>query len=106
MMIDFRRIFRPTAAEQIQDYELLLRLHKEQIGQCSTCANHLPSDMPGHVTDYGECCVDSPLFAAKACGLKDEICPLYEERSVEWLEQEIMRLKQQHTPEGEEDNND
>ena len=47
----------------------------------------------------------SGLFeeAATACGLKDEICPLYEERSIEWLEQEIMRLKQQHPPEGEED---
>ncbi len=101
MMIDFRRIFHPTAAEQIQDYELLLRLHKEQLGHCSTCANHIPSDMPGYVTDYGGCCVDSPLFAAKACGLKDEICLLYVESSVESLEQEIMRLKRQHQPEGE-----
>lgn len=100
MMVDFRRIFRPTAEEQIEDYELLLRLHKEQLGRCSTCANLIPSDLPGYVTDYGECSADSPLFPAKVCGLEEQICPLYAERSVESLKQEIARLKRECPPAG------
>ena len=103
MMADFRRTFHPTVEEQIQDYELLLRLHKEQLGHCSTCANHISSDMPGYVTDYGDCTVDSPLFPAKVCGLEDKICPLYAERSVEPLEQEIEMLKRDRPPEGDAD---
>lgn len=34
-----REIFDPTPEEQIEMYEKLLQLHKEQIGQCSTCVH-------------------------------------------------------------------
>ena len=103
MIASFRRTFLPTPEEQIQEYEMVLRLHAEQLGQCSTCANHISSDMPGYVTDYGDCTVDSPLFPAKVCGLEDKICPLYVERSVESLEKELERLERERPPEGEED---
>ena len=101
MTASLRRTFSPTPEEQIQDLEMILRLHAEQIGRCSTCERHTPSDMPGHVTDHGGCTVDSPLFPAKVCGLEDKICPLYVERSVESLEKEIERLKQERPPKEE-----
>lgn len=55
MSSKLRRIFNPTIEEQIQDYEFLLKLHTEQLGQCSTCANLIYGDMSGVVTDYGMC---------------------------------------------------
>lgn len=103
MIASFRRTFLPTPEEQIQEYEMVLRLHAEQLGHCSTCENHISSDMPGFVTDYGSCNVDSPAFAEKVCGLREETCPLYMEKSVEPIKQEIDRIKQICGPEGEED---
>ena len=102
MSSKLRRIFNPTIEEQIQDYEFLLKLHTEQLGQCSTCANLIPGDMSGVVTDYGMCRKNSPLFSAKVCGREDKICSLYVEKSVKSLEQEIDRLRRQSPPEGEE----
>ena len=106
-MADFRRVFHPTVEEQIQDYELLLKLHKEQLGCCSTCANHIPSDMPGFVTDYGECSVGSSVFVEKVCGLAKTPCPLYTDNSagVDLLTQKIERLRQKRRLEGGEDKN-
>ncbi len=103
MMESFRRVFHPTVEEQIQDYELLLRLHKEQLGHCSTCANHISSDMPGFVTDYGECRAGIPNFAEKVCGLEQLPCQQYIEESIEPILREIERLKRVCPPEGEED---
>ena len=40
MIASFRRTFLPTPEEQIQDLEMILKLHTEQIGYCSTCKNH------------------------------------------------------------------
>lgn len=94
MMTNFRRTFFPTPEEQIQDLEMILRVHEGQIGKCSTCENHIPSDMPGFVTDYGKCKTGSPIFIEKVCGLKDESCPLYIEKSVEPIKQKIERIKQ------------
>lgn len=101
MIASFRRTFLPTPEEQIQDLEMILKLHTEQIGYCSTCKNHISSDMPGIVTDYGSCNVDSPVFAAKVCGLRENTCPLYIEESVEPIKREIGRIKQRCEPEGE-----
>ena len=98
-----RRIFNPTAEEQIQDYEFLLKLHREQLGQCSTCVNLIPGDMSGVVTDYGICRINSPLFSAKVCGRTDKICSLYLEKSVKSLEQEIDRLRRQSQQPAEEE---
>ena len=104
MMSDkIRRIFNPTAEELIQDYEFLLKLHTEQLGQCSTCANLIPGDMSGVVTDYGMCRKNSPLFSAKVCGRTDKTCSLYLETSVKSLEQEIERLRRRSQQPAEEE---
>ena len=101
MIASFRRTFLPTPEEQIEDLEMVLRFHTEHIGHCSTCKNHISSDMPGIVTDYGSCNVDSPVFSAKVCGLRENTCPLYIEESVEPIKREIERIKQRCVPEGE-----
>lgn len=103
MSSKLRRIFNPTIEEQIQDYEFLLELHREQLGQCSTCANLIPGDMSGVVTDYGMCRKNSPLFSAKVCGREDKICSLYVEKSVKSLEQEIERLRRRSQQPAEEE---
>lgn len=103
MSSKLRRIFNPTIEEQIQDYEFLLKLHREQLGQCSTCVNLIPGDMSGVVTDYGICRINNPLFSAKVCGRTDKICSLYLEKSVKSLEQEIEKLRRQSQREGEEE---
>ena len=103
MSAKIRRIFNPTAEELIQDYEFLLELHMEQLGQCSTCANLIHGDMSGVVTDYGMCRKNSPLFSAKVCGREDKICSLYVEKSVKSLEQEIEKLRRHSQREGEEE---
>ena len=103
MSSKLRRIFNPTAEEQIQDYKFLLELHREQLGQCSTCANLISGDMSGVVTDYGMCRKNIPLFSAKVCGRTDKTCSLYLETSVKSLEQEIERLRRESQREGEED---
>lgn len=103
MSSKLQRIFNPTIEEQIQDYEFLLKLHTEQLGQCSTCANLISGDMSGVVTDYGMCRKNSSLFSAKVCGRKEKICPLYVEKSVKSLEQEIERLRWQSQQPAEEE---
>lgn len=103
MSSKLQRIFNPTIEEQIQDYKFLLELHREQLGQCSTCANLIPGDMSGVVTDYGMCRKNSPLFSAKVCGREEKICSLYVEKSVKSLEHEIGRLRRESQREGEED---
>ena len=103
MSSKLQRIFNPTAEEQIRDYKFLLELHREQLGQCSTCVNLIPGDMSGVVTDYGMCRKNSPLFSSKVCGRKDKICSLYVEKSVKSLEQEIEKLRRHSQREGEEE---
>lgn len=88
MMGSFRKIFNPTKEEQIESIEMLIKLHEDQIGHCSTCMFHIPTDMPGFVTDYGECRVNSPIFAEKVCGLREIRCSHYVEDVTE-----INRLK-------------
>lgn len=86
MMADFRRTFCPTPEEEAADLELLKRLHREQIGCCSTCVHHVSSNMPGFVTDYGECKVNSSLFYEKVCALSEEPeCPDYKEEEIDIL---------------------
>lgn len=79
MMASFRETFFPTKEEQIKSLEKFIELHNEQIGHCSTCAFHEPTDAPGFVTDYGSCRADSPIFAKKVCGLEEIDCSSYEE---------------------------
>lgn len=95
MMFDFRKTFCPTVDEQIERYERLLSLHNEQIGCCSTCIHHTPSQMPGFVEDYGECDLTLPFFPMKVISRKNTECLYYEEKTahVEMLKQKIEKLK-------------
>lgn len=94
-MFDFRRIFQPTADEQIGEYERLLTLYNERIGYCSTCIHYKPSQMPGFVEDYGECNLAIPLFYKKATSRKNINCLYYEKQTifVETLKRKIEQLK-------------
>lgn len=78
-MSNFRKVFCPTKAEQIQSMSYLIALHKEYVGYCETCANYVPSDLPGFVTDYGECLAKNPIFAQRVCGLSNATCEQYVE---------------------------
>lgn len=83
MMSDFRRIFNPTAEEQIQDIDSLLNIHNNLIGLCCTCKHYKGSTMPGFVTDYGECLLKSPMFLRKVCTTAILDCPNYSENTDE-----------------------
>lgn len=87
MMADFRRIFFPTPEEEKKDFERVARLYFSNIGYCCTCANHDESEMPGFVTDYGECRLNVPDFPEKACAQVEANCEKYEldEEQVEYL---------------------
>lgn len=81
MMVDFNKAFNPTKEDKIRSYERLLELHQKHVGKCCTCKFHSPppSDLPGFVTDYGDCVLNKDIFNAKVCGLKDVECDCYEE---------------------------
>lgn len=93
-----RRAFCPTREERISDFEMLLRMHREQIGHCSTCTNYVSSNMPGFVTDYGECKVEAEMFPAKVCGLTDDPCPMYAE-DTEFVRDINLKIQQIRQPE-------
>lgn len=97
-----REIFDPTPEEQIEMYEKLLQLHKEQIGQCSTCVHYIPTSLPGFVTDYGKCRANSVLFTKKVTDQKEIGCFFYMEETkyINNLKKLIDELK------GEKDVND
>lgn len=73
-----------------------IKLHEEQIGDCSTCVNLDPSTEPGFVTDYGACRQGKTFFAEKACGLVDHVCDGYIEKRaiVERLRARLAELAQ------------
>lgn len=97
MMADFNSISNPTAEDLIHQYEMLINLHRESVGKCSTCVNHIPTppDLPGFVTDYGECELKKDIFYDKVCGLTDAECDGYKEDTsfVEDCLAEIEKLK-------------
>lgn len=62
MMVSFDKVFNPTIEDEIRSYEKLLELHKEQIGQCSTCIHYVPPVNSPIVTDYGRCQLNEPNF--------------------------------------------
>ena len=88
MLSSFRKVFCPTKEEQIKDLETVLKLHQDNLYHCSTCVFHILTDMPGFVTDYGSCRVNSPIFVEKVCGLKEIECAYYAEDVTE-----INRIK-------------
>ena len=60
MMVSFDKVFKPIIEDEIRSYEKLLELHKEQIGQCSTCIHHIPPVDYPVVTNYGRCLLGDP----------------------------------------------
>ena len=86
-MNKLRRIFNPTKEEKIEDYERIIQIHKEHIDECCTCKyyNPPPADLPGYITDYGNCELDMYFFAVKVCGLRGSRCDCYEE-NIEFVE--------------------
>lgn len=96
-MNKLRDIFMPSIEERIKTTEKLIQLYNEHIGYCSTCDHHISVDVPGFVTDYGFCKVESPIFEAKVCGLIDEGCPLYLENvsSLNRMKDELKKLKEE-----------
>lgn len=95
MFADFRRMFFPTKEELIKDYKRIIKLHNNQIGQCSTCTHHIPTEEPGFVTDYGKCHVNSTLFLEKVCGLINVDCSYYIENidEISKLKTELKKLE-------------
>lgn len=79
MMCDFRRTFNPTTEELIARYEMLLKLHNDQINNCSTCTHYIGSFAPGVVTDYGRCRKRMKIFSKKVCGMRKIECAEYDE---------------------------
>ena len=60
MIVNFDKVFKPTIEDEIRSYEKLLELHKEQIGQCSTCIHYVPPVNYPVVIDYGRCRLGDP----------------------------------------------
>lgn len=96
-MNKLRRIFCPTKEEEIEDYERILQIHKNNIGECCTCIHRIPTDpyLPGFVTDYGKCMWEMFHFEDKVCRLRKIECEHYEEnvKTVMLFEELIHRLK-------------
>lgn len=94
MMYSFRKSFFPTPEEEAEMCRAAIKLHEEQIGDCSTCVNLDRSMEPGFVTDYGGCRMGKAFFAEKACGIVDHVCDGYtEERGlVEWARARLAEL--------------
>ena len=91
-----KELFFPSDSELIRQYNYLLRLHKEQIGLCSTCVHYIETGLPGFVTDYGKCRINSPVFVKKVSKLTNDIkCSRYSEdkETVEKINNEISRLR-------------
>lgn len=96
-MNKLRRIFNPTKEEKIEDYERIIEIHKEHYGDCCTCAyyNPPPADLPGYITDYGNCELDVYIFAEKVSFAWLRPCDCYEENIefVEYFTELIEQLK-------------
>ena len=93
MMCSFQRVFFPTPEEETEMCRAAIKLHEEQIGNCSTCVNLDPSTEPGFVTDYGRCRLEKEFFAEKVCGLADHVCDGYIEERVA-VERAMARLEE------------
>lgn len=97
-MNKLRELVYPSPEHKIEQFEMLIRIHKEQIGDCSTCKHLIPppADLPGFVTDYGECELNKGIFHKKVCHLEDQKCDDYEEdtSNLEYYLAKIKRLRE------------
>ena len=96
MMASFDKVFKPTIEDEIQSYEKLLELHKEQIGQCSTCIHYVPPANYPVVTDYGRCQLGDPKMFYDKIFDQSIDCTNYEEDmiSVTVWENVLMDLQE------------
>lgn len=92
MRTKIEQIFAPTEEEEIASIECLIQLHKEHIGDCSTCLSYTP----GFVMGYGDCLAKSSVFEKRVCGPSDESCPLYKENMValQMLTEKLKELRE------------
>lgn len=81
MMVSFDKVFKPTIEDEIRSYEKLLELHKEQIGQCSTCVYCVSPVNNPVVTDYGSCRLSEPNFYDRIVNQSID-CANYEEDTI------------------------
>lgn len=94
-----RSIFSTSDEELLPLYEWVVQHHHERIGACCTCTHYIPTDMPGFVTDYGDCGVKNPVFVDKVCSEvcheldEHNECPEYVEKPVTDLERKIDELR-------------
>ena len=85
MMVSFDKAFKSTIEDEIRSYEKLLELHKEQIGQCSTCLYYVSGVNNPIVTDYGRCRLGDPnMFYDKIFNQSID-CTKYEEDTISVL---------------------
>lgn len=76
MICDFYKIFKPTPQQELDVCKSMFKLHQELIGHCCTCFWYKGTDMPGLVTDYGECLINEPKFVDYVLrNLKDDVGP-------------------------------
>lgn len=96
MIVNFDKVFKSTIEDEIRSYEKLLELHKEQIGQCSTCIHHIPPVNYPVVTDYGSCRLSEPNFYDRIVDQSID-CAKYEEdtASVRSWENVLKSLKEE-----------
>lgn len=94
-MNKLRRLFCPTPEEEIEDLNRIILMHNEQISCCSTCGNYEGSTMPGFVTDYGRCKVNSSVFITKILNERTTTCDKYVENVsvVEEIKKRIQNLR-------------
>lgn len=82
MMVSFDKVFKATVEDEIRLYEKLLELHKEQIGQCSTCIYYLSPVNSPIVTDYGRCRLGDPKMFYDKIFDQSIDCTNYEEDTI------------------------
>lgn len=93
-----RDLFDPTVKKKIERLNFIISLYRDQFGQCSTCIYYKDTDMPGFVTDYGECKKSHPIFIEKVISRKNIICDGYEENKItlKKMKKELKELKRRN----------
>lgn len=89
------RVFKPEPEDTLKLLKMVVDGYNSAIGKCTTCVHHVPSEMPGFVTDYGYCKKNCECFASKVCGLEDIDCNEYEQRSIDKTLEEIKELERE-----------
>lgn len=95
-MRSFRRTFNPTVEEQIEDLEKLSKLFSESYDKkcCYTCIHYEYHEVPGYVTDFGDCKKNKNWFERYMSDNPKE-CKYYaRSNGLDKLNEEIKRLKE------------